>query len=181
MTSNEVSGKGDSAGREEVRGKVEIEDALREVSSSTTQIRSKKELRNHIIEVARHYGFNFFMNTKFGHEDFTVKTRVKFYRKYGKPPTMKILVIPSCLVRRLCSIYKKWPELGEFFLRTALWHEYQHLLQDPTKFGDFGIREEEANRLMMEKTTLVIHKSGLTRRLPTALPISTSGQFTRSL
>jgi len=137
--------------REQVRGRAEIDDALRKVSSSTTQIRSKKELRNHIIEIARQYGFNVFKNTRFGYEDFTVKTRVKFYRKYGKPPTTKILVIPNCLVRRLCSIYKKWPELGEFLLRTTLWHECQHLLQDPTKFADFSTMEEEANRLMMER------------------------------
>lgn len=138
-------------GREEVRIKAEIEHALRQVSSSTIQIRSKRQLRSHIIEVARQYGFDVFKNTRFGYEDFTVKTRVKFYRKYGKPPTMKILVIPNCLVRRLCSTYKKWPELGEFLLRTSLWHEYQHLLQDPTTFGDFTTMEEEANRLMMEK------------------------------
>ena len=92
------------------------------------------------------------MHTKLGYEDFTVKTRVKFHRKYGTPPTTKILVIPGRLVKRLFSIYKIWPELGEFLLKTLLWHEHQHLLQDLTKFEDLNTMEEEANRLMMEKT-----------------------------
>ena len=68
-------------GREEATGKAEIEDALRETKLLTTTVRSKWELRRHIIEVARQFGFDLFMNTKFGYEDFTVKTRVKFYRK----------------------------------------------------------------------------------------------------
>jgi hypothetical protein len=91
------------------------------------------------------------MHTKFGYEDFTIKTRVKFYRKYGKPPTTKFLVIPNGLVRRLFSIYKIWSELGEFLLRTLLCHERQHLLQDPTKFESLSEMEEEANKLMMKK------------------------------
>jgi hypothetical protein len=135
----------------ELSGKVDIEEALRKMDSLTIKIRSKKELRNHLIEVAKQSGFDLFMTTKFGYEDFTLKTRVKFYRKYGNPPITKILVIPNHLVRRLFSIYKTWSELGEFLLRTLLWHERQHLLQDPTKFENLTIMEEEANRSMMNK------------------------------
>ena len=137
--------------REEVFRQSEIEDALLQINPSTIRIRSKKEYRNHIITIAKQAGFDLFMNTKFGYEDFTVKTRVKFYRKYGNPPVTKYLVIPNGLVGRLFSIYKIWRELSEFLLRTLLCHERQHLLQDPTKFENLSAMEEKANKLMMEK------------------------------
>ena len=137
--------------REKALRQSEFEDALLKINLPTVRIRSKKEFRNHIIKIAKQSGFDLFMNTKFGYEDFTIKTRVKFYRKYGNPPTTKFLVIPHCLVRRLFSIYKIWGELGEFLLRTLLCHERQHLLQDPTKFESLSAMEEEANKLMMEK------------------------------
>lgn len=134
-----------------MRKRVEIEDTLQQVSSLSTQIKSKKALRNHIIELARQYGFNLFMKTKFGRGELTVRTLVKSYLKYGRPPTTKILVIPDSFVKNLYRIYKNWPKLGEFFLRTSLWHEYQHLQQDPTQSQDSSRMEEEANKSMIEK------------------------------
>jgi hypothetical protein len=128
-----------------------MENALRKAAPLTVEVRSKKSLKNHIIEVARQCGFELFVHTKFGYDDFTVKTRVKFYRKYRNPPTTKFLVIPNRLVRRLFSIYKRWPELGEFLLRTLIWHEHQHLMQDPMEYETLGEMEEEANQLMVEK------------------------------
>ena len=138
------------AGEKEVRQSA-FKDALLQIDSPSVRIRSKKDFKNYIIKIAKQSGFDLFMNTKFGYEDFTIKTRVKFYRKYGNPPTTKFLVIPNGLVRRLFSIYKIWNELGEFLLRTLLCHERQHLLQDPTKFESLSAMEEEANKLMMEK------------------------------
>ena len=138
------------ARKEEFR-QSEFGDALLQINPPTVRIKSKKEFRNHIIKIAKQSGFDLFMNTKFGYEDFTVKTRVKFYRKYGNPPTTKFLVIPNGFVSKLFSIYKIWSELGEFLLRTLLCHERQHLLQDPTKFETLSAMEEEANKLMMEK------------------------------
>ena len=136
---------------EEAFRQSELEDALLKINPPIVRIRSKKEFKNHIIKIAKQAGFDLFMNTRFGYEDFTIKTRVKFYRKYGNPPTTKFLVIPNGLVRRLFSIYKIWSGLGEFLLRTLLCHEHQHLLQDPTKFESLSAMEEEANKLMVEK------------------------------
>ena len=144
------------AGKKEVR-QSEFEDALLQIDPPPVRIRSKKEFKNYIVKIAKKSGFDLFMNTKFGYEDFTIKTRVKFYRKYGTPPTTKFLVIPNGLVRRLFSIYKIWSQLGEFLLWTLLCHERQHLLQDPTKFESLSTMEEEANKLMIEK----IGKPGL--------------------
>jgi len=130
----------------------EIEHALLKAEADSIRISSKKGLRNHIIGLAQHCGFDIFLTPVFGYEEFTVRTRLRHARRYGKPPTTKMLVISHNFVRNVYRIYRAWPALGEFFIRTALWHEYRHLQQNLDTNPDPGKREHEANAFMLEKS-----------------------------
>lgn len=130
----------------------EIEHALRKAEADIPRISSKKGLKNHIISLAQHHGFDIFLTPIFGYKELTVRTRLKHARRYGKTPTTKILVISHGFVRNAYQIYRRWPALGEFFIQTALLHEYRHLKQDIDTDPDPKKREHEANTFMIEKT-----------------------------
>jgi hypothetical protein len=137
---------------EDTKCSFEIHSALQKTQALTERIYSKRAMRTHIIRLAEQYGFDIFLTPSYGYEELTIKTRLKHARKYGNTPTTRMLVISRSFVRNIARIYKSWPALGEFFLRTALWHEYRHLQQDISHTLDFKKREDEANRFMLEKT-----------------------------
>jgi hypothetical protein len=136
---------------ETIKGSFELLSALEKTQALTGRIYSKRAMRTHIIRLAKQYGFDIFLTPAYGYEELTIKTRLKHAKKYGKTPTTRMLVISRSFVKNITRIYKSWPALGEFFLRTALWHEYRHLHQDITTTPDFKKREDDANRFMLEK------------------------------
>ena len=136
---------------EQLSGNQEITEALDRVKLHRQPITSHRRLRHYIIRLAREYGFSIFTCPRFGYAELTVRTRIKHAQRYGNKPTTKFMVISHTFVCNLYRIYKKWPELGEYLLKTALWHEYKHLYQDLAQFQDFQKREDEANRFMIEK------------------------------
>ena len=90
--------------REKIFRQSEFEDALMQLNLSIVRIRAKEEFRNHVIKIDKKSRFDLFLNTQFGYEYLTIKTRLKFYRNYRNPPATKFLVIPKGLVGRLFSI-----------------------------------------------------------------------------
>ena len=130
----------------------QIAQAIEVAGAQGLRIRSRKALKTHIIQRAQNYGFSLFIHPVYGCDELMVRTRIKHARKYGNEPTTKYLVISRAFVRNLYRIYRKWPELGELFLKTALLHEYKHLHQAIGLKENPDEREHEANAFMIEES-----------------------------
>jgi hypothetical protein len=130
----------------------EIAQAIKGAGAQGVRIRSRRALKAHIVRCAQRCGFSLFIHPVYGYDELMVRTRIKHARRYGNEPTTKYLVIPRAFVRNLYRIYRKWPDLGEFFLKTALLHEYKHLHQDIGIKKNLHEREHEANTFMIEES-----------------------------
>ncbi len=133
------------------RTTTELRDALQKVTLPERPVRSVWGLKKHILKRAGQFGFTLFDTPLSGYAELRLRTRIKHALRYGHIPTTKTLVVSYTFVRSLCSVCRTWPELGEFFLDTALWHEYKHLHQHLASLEDLDTREAEANRFMVEK------------------------------
>ncbi len=127
----------------------------RVIPHNGTPPRTRREFRNLIMSCARQYGFPSVMYIRSDQVGIYIRTRVKYFLKYGNEPATRILIIPSRFVRNLHVIHKRWPELAEFLLYSALWHEYRHLQQEFTYPLNLDGNETEANRFMIEKMGLL--------------------------